>query len=187
MAVLVERVRVVLNRRFGLFSAASLIIGGLLSFTGVTPWILVIVFASLSFRAFADKVEKSVALASTVIVIFCFESLVIRFAPIFSIDFHGLNAAALLCAGAALTFRISRTNTQSPLPEKSRRTLTPLGVLYGLVSALMLFMVVTGSRFMAWATNSDAVWTLVQARTLFTDNGMIRDSMRETGCGAYVI
>jgi len=177
MAVLVERVRVVLNRRFGLVSAASLIIGGLLYFTGDTPWILVIVFASLSFRAFADKVEKSVALASTVIVIFCFESLVIRFAPIFSIDFHGLNAAALLCAGAALTFRISRTNTQSPLPEKSRRTLTPLGVLYGLVSALMLFMVVTGSRFMAWATNSDAVWTLVQARTLFTDNGMIRDSM----------
>ena len=177
MALLFERFRVVLKRRFGVISAMSLIIGGWLYFAGITPWILVIVFASLSFRAFADKVEDSVALASTVIVIFCFESLVIRFAPIFSIDFHGLNAAALLCAGAALTVRISRINAQSPLPEKSRRTLTPIGVLYGLVGALMLFMVVTGSRFMAWATNSDAVWTLVQARTLFADNGMIRDSL----------
>ena len=177
MAMLVERGRAVLNRRFGIISAASLTIGGLLYFTGVTPWVLVIVFASLSFRAFADNVEKSAALASTVIVIFCFESLVIRFAPIFSIDFHLLNAAALLFAGTALTVEISRTNAQSPRPEKSRRTLTPIGVLSGLVGALMLFMMVTGSRFMAWATNSDAVWTLVHARTLFADNGMARDSM----------
>ena len=177
MAVLIGRSRVVLKRRFGVISAMSLIIGGWLYFAGITPWVLVIWVATLSHRAFSGKLEKSVTLASTVIAIFCFASLVIRFAPIFSIGFHVLNAAALLCAGAALTVGISRTGAQSPLPEKSRRSLTPIGVLYGIVGSLMLFMVVTGSRFMAWATNSDAVWTLVHARTLFADNGMARDSM----------
>jgi len=171
------RVRDFLPRGVSPLDFAILVVGETLYISGITPWVLVIGVASLGVRVFSRSMLDSGAIGATAITIFSIEAL----APFISIGIPGgvnaTNNAILLIAGVVGLLLNRDRGFNFRFAQLARIQWTPLGTLYGFVSVLFLFSVVTGSRFMAWASNNDAVWTLVQAREIFDDNGIGQQSL----------
>jgi hypothetical protein len=164
--------RLVFNHR-----VAMILLGEVLYLSGATPWVFVIVVAALATQLMARTVAVSTALGAVVLAFFSVETLLIHVAPAIPISLHVINNVLLLGGATVAVVFMGPARQSLRLARIAREIVTPLGVLYVFVGGLFLSVVATGSRFMAWATNNDAVWTLVQARTLFTDNGIVEGSL----------
>jgi hypothetical protein len=159
------------------YRMALILLGEALYIGGATPWVLVIAAMTVATQLLARTMAVSAALGAVVLAFFSMETLLIRVAPATAISLHVISNVLLL-VGAAVVVGITEPARYSlRFGRIASEISTPLGVLYVLVGGLFLSVVVTGSRFMAWATNNDAVWTLVQARTLFADNGLVEGSL----------
>lgn len=168
--------RIPVDRRRAIWAAviaAVLIAGGLLYWSGATPWILLAGAAGASVVLVAQRASWFFALGATPILFLTGAVLCSRVSPFIGLSLADSTGICLAIIGlAAVAFVVLRPEVR--LPEL-RPTGLVLPALLVPVAALILIAVqgFRGALGYSWAMHDDAVWNVVTARWLIEDRGVV--------------
>lgn len=152
-------------------TAAAVLVGVLLMYTGVTPWAAPFAVLIALTLAIGQRTSWPFALAAAMIVEIALLALMLRFMPDSGLTLVGVASLMFAILGLVAVVATTRSGTLRLVGRRELRIVVPL-LAVPTLALVLVGMTTVGTGDLEWAMHNDAVWNLVTTRMLIADGGL---------------